>query len=232
MLSLLLLWNSNTQDRRAERTPRDLKPPIVRVVFDGGRLVQVSLRERLYKREGPIDAVSLPLTSVLSILTTVMISQLAASSRLHSVYERCARWLLLSEERLQLTEIPLTQGYLAMMHAPNRSGLTLAAPRCGRPNLSAIATEELRFSRASPPRPESLFNFWTRESNQANVPQIIRQSFVDLKMVSQFALWRRKAFDDQERVGRVTAIAEERWKTAQTERPDRREVLRADSRRW
>jgi len=41
------------------------------------------------------------------------------------------------------------------------------------------------------------------------------------------ALWLRKAFDDQERVGRVSAIAEERWETAQ-ERPDRREVLRAD----
>jgi len=28
-----------------------------------------------------------------------MMSRLAASNRLHSVYERCACWLLLSEER-------------------------------------------------------------------------------------------------------------------------------------
>ena len=39
-----------------------------------------------------------------------MMSRLAASNRLHSVYERCACWLLLSDERVQLTEIPLTQG--------------------------------------------------------------------------------------------------------------------------
>jgi len=122
------------------------------------------------------------------------------------VYERCARWLLLSEERLQLTEIPLTQGYLAMMHAPNRSGLTLAAATLRK-------AEFIRYSHGRVTIPASLaasagilFNFWTSESNQANVPQIIRQSFVDLKMVSQFALWLRKAFDDQERVGRVTAI--------------------------
>ncbi len=93
-----------------------------------------------------------------------------------------------------------------MMHAPNRSGVTLAAATLRK-------AEFIRYSHGRVTIPASLaasagilFNFWTSESNQANVPQIIRQSFVDLKMVSQFALWLRKAFDDQERVGRVTAI--------------------------
>lgn len=55
-----------------------------------------------------------------------MLGQLAACNRLHTVYERCARWLLLTHDRVDLTDIPLTQEYLAMMLGTNRSGVTIA----------------------------------------------------------------------------------------------------------
>ncbi|MBD5606363.1 MAG: Crp/Fnr family transcriptional regulator [Candidatus Eremiobacteraeota bacterium] len=56
-----------------------------------------------------------------------MLGQLAACNRLHSVYERCSRWLLMTQDRVDSTEIPLTHEYLAMMLGTQRSGVTIAA---------------------------------------------------------------------------------------------------------
>ncbi len=54
-----------------------------------------------------------------------MLGQLAACNRLHSVYERCARWLLMTHDRVDVDVIPLTHEYLAMMLGTNRSGVTI-----------------------------------------------------------------------------------------------------------
>lgn len=56
-----------------------------------------------------------------------MLGQLAACNRLHSVYERCARWLLMSQDRVGASDIQLTHEYLAMMLGTQRSGVTIAA---------------------------------------------------------------------------------------------------------
>lgn len=56
-----------------------------------------------------------------------MLGQLAACNRLHHVYERCARWLLMTHDRVGLTAIRLTHEYLAMMLGTERSGVTIAA---------------------------------------------------------------------------------------------------------
>lgn len=56
-----------------------------------------------------------------------MLGQLAACNRLHSVYERCSRWLLMTRDRVDSDEIPLTQEFLAMMLGTGRSGVTIAA---------------------------------------------------------------------------------------------------------
>jgi CRP-like cAMP-binding protein len=56
-----------------------------------------------------------------------MLGQLAACNRLHSVYERCARWLLTTHDRVDSDEIALTHEYLAMMLGTGRSGVTIAA---------------------------------------------------------------------------------------------------------
>jgi CRP-like cAMP-binding protein len=55
-----------------------------------------------------------------------MLGQLAACNRLHTVYERCARWLLMTRDRVDVDEIPLTQEFLAMMLGTGRSGVTIA----------------------------------------------------------------------------------------------------------
>lgn len=56
-----------------------------------------------------------------------LLGQLAACNRLHSVYERCARWILMTQDRVGSNHIPLTQEYLGMMLGSRRSGVTIAA---------------------------------------------------------------------------------------------------------
>jgi CRP-like cAMP-binding protein len=56
-----------------------------------------------------------------------MLGQLAACNRLHSVYERCARWLLMTHDRVGHADVPLTHEYLAMMLGTGRSGVSIAA---------------------------------------------------------------------------------------------------------
>jgi CRP-like cAMP-binding protein len=56
-----------------------------------------------------------------------MLGQLAACNRLHSIYERCARWLLLTRDRVDADTFPLTQEFLAMMLGTGRSGVAIAA---------------------------------------------------------------------------------------------------------
>jgi len=57
----------------------------------------------------------------------IMLGQLAACNRLHSVYERCARWLLMTQDRVERDEFPLTHEFLATMLGSRRSGVTIAA---------------------------------------------------------------------------------------------------------
>jgi CRP-like cAMP-binding protein len=56
-----------------------------------------------------------------------MLGQLAACNRLHSINERCARWLLMTRDRVDSDRIPLTQEFLAMMLGTGRSGVAIAA---------------------------------------------------------------------------------------------------------
>jgi CRP-like cAMP-binding protein len=54
------------------------------------------------------------------------ISQSAACNRVHVIEERCARWLLMSHDRVASDEIPLTQEFLAQMLGVRRPGVTVA----------------------------------------------------------------------------------------------------------
>ncbi|MGC2406634.1 MAG: Crp/Fnr family transcriptional regulator [Candidatus Cybelea sp.] len=56
-----------------------------------------------------------------------MLGQLAACNGMHNIHERCARWLLLTHDRINSEKIALTHEYLAMMLGARRSGVTIAA---------------------------------------------------------------------------------------------------------
>jgi CRP-like cAMP-binding protein len=55
------------------------------------------------------------------------ISQQVACNGLHSIEERCARWMLLTHDRVGSDEFPLTQEFLAQMLGVRRPSVTLVA---------------------------------------------------------------------------------------------------------
>jgi CRP-like cAMP-binding protein len=54
------------------------------------------------------------------------VSQSAACNRLHVIEQRCARWLLMSQDRVGRDCFDLTQEFLAMMLGVRRPGVTVA----------------------------------------------------------------------------------------------------------
>jgi CRP-like cAMP-binding protein len=55
------------------------------------------------------------------------VAQSAACIHFHPLEKRCCRWLLMTQDRMQTDEFPLTQEFLAMMLGVRRSGVTVAA---------------------------------------------------------------------------------------------------------
>jgi CRP-like cAMP-binding protein len=56
-----------------------------------------------------------------------MLGQMAACNGLHSVLERCARWLLMTQDRVARDDFPMTHEFLAAMLGSRRSGVTVGA---------------------------------------------------------------------------------------------------------
>lgn len=54
------------------------------------------------------------------------VSQSAACNRLHVIEQRCARWLLMSQDRVGRDQFDLTQEFLAEMLGVRRPGVTVA----------------------------------------------------------------------------------------------------------
>jgi CRP-like cAMP-binding protein len=52
------------------------------------------------------------------------VSQSAACNGLHSIRERCCRWLLMSHDRAEADKLPLTHEFLAIMLGTARPGVT------------------------------------------------------------------------------------------------------------
>ena len=64
-------------------------------------------------------------------------SQSSACNRMHVTEERCARWLLMSQDRCGRDEFELTQGFLSQMLGVRRPGVTVAIGILERAGLIA-----------------------------------------------------------------------------------------------
>ena len=60
-------------------------------------------------------------------LVVAQIAQTAACNRLHSLEQRCCRWLLIAHDSARTDTVPLTHEFLAMMLGVQRAGVSLAA---------------------------------------------------------------------------------------------------------
>ena len=68
-------------------------------------------------------------------LQTVQISQSVLCNRLHPVESRIARWLLTASDRMETSQLSLTQEYLAQMLGARRATVTVAAGTLQRARL-------------------------------------------------------------------------------------------------
>jgi CRP-like cAMP-binding protein len=64
-----------------------------------------------------------------------VVSQSAACNSVHSVEQRCARWLLISSDAIGSTEFNLTQEFLSQMLAVRRPGVNVAMGALARQQL-------------------------------------------------------------------------------------------------
>ena len=63
------------------------------------------------------------------------VAQSAACNQFHSLEQRCARWLLMTHDRMDSDAFTLTQEFLAMMLGVQRTGVTAAAGALQRAGL-------------------------------------------------------------------------------------------------
>ena len=71
-------------------------------------------------------------------------NQIAACNRVHEVDERLARWLLMSQDRIGGSIIPLTQEFLAHMLGPRRASVTVAAGMLQKAGLISYVRGQLK----------------------------------------------------------------------------------------
>lgn len=67
------------------------------------------------------------------------LTQTAACNAFHPIEARCARWLLMTRERMQSDEVELTHEFLARMLGVRRVGVTVAAGNLQRQGLIAYS---------------------------------------------------------------------------------------------
>jgi CRP-like cAMP-binding protein len=62
-----------------------------------------------------------------ALMHSMQVAQLAACNRLHEVEQRLSRWLLMCQDRVDSSLLPLTHEFLAQMLGTGRPSVTLAA---------------------------------------------------------------------------------------------------------
>ena len=107
-----------------------------------GTVLEMNAAEckRIFDQSGTVRAVVLRF--VASYLNHS--SQTAACNRLHSVEQRCARWLLMSSDRVQSDAMPITQEFLSAMLGVRRAGVTETAGQLQRSGIIEYHRGQLR----------------------------------------------------------------------------------------
>jgi CRP-like cAMP-binding protein len=99
-------------------------------------------------------------------------AQSAACNRLHSLEERCARWLLMTHDRVGDDVLPLKQTFLAEMLGVHRPAVTVAAGALQRAGMISYTRGKVR-----------ILDRAALESASCGCYEITRRSFEQLRRV-------------------------------------------------
>jgi CRP-like cAMP-binding protein len=95
---------------------------IIQVAGDGFRMMGNAL-ERILRSAPQLQVILNRHTG----LQGMQIAQTAACNRLHDIQQRLARWLLMTQDRVNLGLLPITHDFVATMMGTDRSTVSLAA---------------------------------------------------------------------------------------------------------
>ena len=95
---------------------------VVQITGDGFRVETGALQNTL------VSAPHLQLMlSRYAVVQGMQVAQTAACNRLHNIEQRLARWLLMTQDRVDSESLPITHDFLATMLGTDRSSVSLAA---------------------------------------------------------------------------------------------------------
>jgi len=95
---------------------------IVQIAGDGFRMIGSAL-ERVLRSAPQLQTI----LSRHSGLQGMQVAQTAACNRLHDIQQRLSRWLLMTQDRVNLAVLPITHDFIATMMGTDRSTVSLAA---------------------------------------------------------------------------------------------------------
>ena len=95
---------------------------IVQIAGDGFRMIGNAL-ERLLRSAPQLQSI----LSRHSGLQGMQVAQTAACNRRHDIEQRLSRWLLMTQDRVNLAVLPITHDFIATMMGTDRSTVSLAA---------------------------------------------------------------------------------------------------------
>src|SRR5271154_4850367 len=95
---------------------------IVQIAGDGFRMLGSAL-ERILRSAPQLQIILNRHTG----LQGMQIAQTAACNRLHDIQQRLSRWLLMTQDRVNLGVLPITHDFIATMMGTDRSTVSLAA---------------------------------------------------------------------------------------------------------
>ena len=95
---------------------------IIQIAGDGFRMLGSAL-ERILRSAPQLQVILNRHTG----LQGMQVAQTAACNRLHDIQQRLSRWLLMTQDRVNLAVLPITHDFIATMMGTDRSTVSLAA---------------------------------------------------------------------------------------------------------
>jgi CRP-like cAMP-binding protein len=95
---------------------------VVQIAGDGFRMMGNAL-ERILRSAPQLQMILSRHTG----LQAMQVAQTAACNRLHDIQQRLSRWLLMTQDRVDLGVLPITHDFIATMMGTDRSTVSLAA---------------------------------------------------------------------------------------------------------